>query len=78
MLLALPQWPQRRRPNTTESKTVPAPFLSDLHSNLIKDLFENPDPPPEGGRPRLSARDCLEGVIWILQNGAKSKELPER
>ena len=78
MLVTLSQWPQRRRPNTTGSRTAPAPFLSDVQWTLIKDLFEDPDPSPEGGRPRLSARDCLEGVIWILQNGAKWKELPER
>ena len=77
MLIALSGW-RRRRPNTTGSRTAPQPFLTDSQWNLIKDLFENPIPLPEGGRPRADARACFEGVIWILRHGARWKELPER
>lgn len=78
MLITLSQWPQRRRPNTTGSRTAPPSYLNDSQWYLVHDLFENPEPSPAGGRPRVNARDCFEGVMWILQNGAKWKELPER
>ena len=55
MLITLSLWPKRRRPNTTGSRTAPRPFLSDAQWNLIKHLFEYPDPSPLGGRPRLAA-----------------------
>jgi transposase len=77
MFITLSRW-RRRRPNTTGSRTAPQPFLTDAQWNLIKDLFENPDPSPEGGRPRCDARACFEGVIWVLRHGARWKELPER
>ena len=78
MLITLSRWRQRRRPNTTGSRTAPKPFLTDAQWNLIKDLFENPEPSPAGGRPRVDSRDCFEGIIWILRHGAQWKELPER
>lgn len=78
MIISLLLWPKRRRPNTTGSRTVPQPFLSDSQWNLIKDLFENPDPSPLGGRPRVEARACLEGILWVLKTGAPWKYLPEQ
>lgn len=69
---------RRRRPNTTGSRTAPKPFITDVQWNLVKDLFEDPDPSPEGGRPRISARACLEGVLWILKTGARWQDLPDR
>src|SRR5277367_4406617 len=37
-----------------------------------------PDHParPFGGRPRLDKRTAIEGIFWILDNGAKWKDLP--
>lgn len=78
MLITLSQWPQRRRPNTTGSRTAPKPFISDSQWNLIKDLFENPEPSPKGGRPPIDARQCLEGILWILKTGARWQDLPDR
>lgn len=78
MLISLSQWPQRRRPNTTGSRTAPKPFVSDVQWNLIKDLFESPMPSPDGGRPRLDSRQCLEGVLWVLKTGARWQDLPDR
>lgn len=78
MIISLSMWPPRRRPNTTGSRTVPATFLTDSQWNLIKDLFENPDPLPQGGRPRIEPRPCLEGILWILRTGSQWKYLPER
>ena len=73
MLITLSKWPQRRRPNTTGSRTAPKSFLTDSQWNLIKDLFEDPDPSPLGGRPRVDPRACLEGILWILKTGAPWK-----
>lgn len=78
MLIALSKWPQRRRPNTTGSRTAPQPFINDLQWYLIKDLFENPDPSPAGGRPRVNSRQCMEGILWVLKTGARWKDLPDR
>jgi len=78
MLITLSEWPRRRRPNTTGSRTAPKPFVSDIQWNLIRDLFENPDPSPEGGRPRVDSRHCMEGVLWVLKTGARWQDLPER
>ncbi len=37
-----------------------------------------PDPPknPKGGRPPLEKRRAVQGIFWILDNGAKWKDLP--
>jgi len=48
MIITLSAWPRRRRPNTTGSRTAPQPLLTDSQWNLIKDLFEDPDPSPLG------------------------------
>ncbi|MBL8810822.1 MAG: transposase [Planctomycetaceae bacterium] len=60
------------------SRTAPKPFISHAQWNLIKDLFENPDSSPKGGRPRIDARACLEGIFWILKNGRRWEDLPDR
>lgn len=76
MIISLSLWPPRRRPNTTGSRTVPQPVLTDSQWNLIRDLFENPAPSPAGGRPRVEPRACLEGILWVLKTGAGWKYLP--
>ena len=52
------------------------PQLSDEQWSLISDLFPVPKPDPRGGRPRLNARHCLEGILWVLRSGARWKDLP--
>jgi transposase len=38
-----------------------------------------PDPPPRpfGGRPPMDKRDVIRAIFWILDNGAKWKDLPK-
>jgi transposase len=39
-----------------------------------------PDPPksPKGGRPPANKRQVLRGIFWMLDNGAKWKDLPRK
>ena len=39
-----------------------------------------PDPPkrPRGGRPCADKRKVVAGIFWMLDNGAKWKDLPRR
>jgi transposase len=78
MQITLLRWPPRRRPNRTGSRTAPPPFVSDAQWLLIADLFAEPPASPRGGRPRVSSRACLEGILWVLTTGSRWKDLPER
>ncbi|MCA9058117.1 MAG: transposase, partial [Planctomycetaceae bacterium] len=62
----------------TGSRTAPKSFVSDSQWKLIQDLFEDGPPSAEGGRPRVDPRACLEGILWILKNGARWQDLPDR
>ncbi|WP_390620745.1 IS5 family transposase [Gimesia algae] len=62
--------------NITGSRTEPKPQLSDEQWLLIKDLFPEPPANAAGGRPRVAARECLEGILWVLRTGARWKDLP--
>ena len=76
MLITRSMRTKQHRPYTTESKTAPQSFLMESQCNLIKNLFEPPDPSPLGGRPTVNARRCLKAILSILMNGAQWKELP--
>jgi transposase len=70
-----------RSRDTAGSKMEPGtslvtPQLSDEQWSLISDLFPAPQPDARGGRPRADARQCLEGILWILRSGARWKDLP--
>lgn len=69
---------RKRGPNRTGSRTPPPPQLSDEQWACIQPFFADPPPSAKGGRPRVAPRQCLEGVLWILQTGARWKDLPER
>ena len=58
-------------------RTSLPPLLTDEQWSLISDLFVDPPPDPAGGRPRVDARRCVEGVLWILVTGARWKDLPK-
>jgi transposase len=59
-----------------ESKTEPENELTDEQWSLIADLFPESDPSPQGGRPTVPARQCFEGICWVLRRGARWKDLP--
>jgi len=52
------------------------PFLSDQQWALIAPHLSRPKPSPRGGRPRANDRACLEGILYILKEGARWKSLP--
>jgi transposase len=62
----------RKEPDVSLS----APQLTDEQWLLIADLLIDPPPDPRGGRPRVDARRCLEGILWVLRSGARWKDLP--
>jgi transposase len=44
---------------------------------LIEPLLPVPVPKPRGGRPRLSDRTCLIGVVFVLRSGIPWQMLPK-
>jgi len=53
-------------------------LLTDKQWELIEPLFPQPKRRKDNrGRPWSSNRDCLEGILWILQTGAAWRFLPE-
>lgn len=60
------------------SKMEPDVELTDEQWNLIADLFPEPPPRPQGGRPPAPVRRCVEGIVWMLRSGARWKDLPAR
>jgi len=60
------------------STTEPEFELTDEQWSLIEDLFPEILPGPEGGRPVVPPRPCIEGILWMLRSGARWKDLPKR
>ena len=52
--------------------------VSDKEWKLIEAQLPKRKPGRRGGRPRLSDRQCFEGILWVLWTGAPWSELPER
>jgi transposase len=77
MLMTFVLWPRRGR-NCTGSRTEPKPYLNDEQWLLIADLFPTEPTTSWGGRPRVPSRPCLEGILWMLRNASRWKDLPER
>ena len=66
----------RSRSFVAGSRMAPQYQLSDEHWLLIRSFFPHEAPGPQGGRPRVEPRACLEGILWILRSGARWKDLP--
>lgn len=52
--------------------------LTDEQWALIEPLFEKAESVKTRGRPARSAREVLNGVLWILRSGARWQDLPDR
>jgi transposase len=52
--------------------------LTDEQWSLIKHPFEKDDVIQTRGRPPRSAREVLNGVLWILRSGARWCDMPAR
>jgi transposase len=53
------------------------PVLPDALWNLIEPFVPTPSAKPRGGRPRLSDRRCLQGVLFVLRSGIPWQMLPQ-
>jgi transposase len=53
-------------------------LVPDALWNLIEPLLPIPAPKPQGGRPRLTDRACLAGIIFVLRSGIPWRMLPQR
>lgn len=42
----------------------------------IEPLLPPERPKPKGGRPRVSARQCMDGIFYVLRTGCQWKALP--
>jgi transposase len=56
----------------------PPSLIPDGLWDLIEPLLPIPKPKPRGGRPRLSDRACLTGIIFVLQSGIPWEMLPKQ
>ena len=43
----------------------------------IEPLLPAEGPKPKGGRPRVSARECMDGIFYVLRTGCQWKALPQ-
>ena len=54
-----------------------AALVPDTLWGLIEPLLPIPLPKPQGGRPRVSDRACLAGIIFVLRSGVPWRMLPK-
>jgi transposase len=52
--------------------------VSEALWNAIAPLLPEPEPSPNGGRPPVPNRACLEGIIFVLKTGMPWQMLPTR
>ena len=50
-------------------------LTSEQWERIAARLPEHP-PSPKGGRPRVSDRECLEGILWLLRTGSRWQDIP--
>jgi transposase len=54
-----------------------ATLLSDALWDLVEPFLPIPPRQPEGGRPRVSDRACLTGILFVLRSGIPWQMLPQ-
>ena len=52
--------------------------LNDRLWERVHPLLPAPAPRPKGGRPRADDRACFEGIVFVLRNGLRWRDLPAR
>lgn len=52
--------------------------LTDVELDWILERIPDAPKSPKGGGPSAEKRKTLRGIFWILDNGAKWKDLPRR
>ncbi len=57
--------------------TDPTVLVDDNLWNLIAPLLPPQPPRPQGGRPRLSDRVALNGILFVLETGIPWERLPQ-
>jgi transposase len=50
--------------------------LNDRLWERVRRLLPAPAPKPKGGRPRADDRACFEGIVFVLRNGLRWKDVP--
>jgi transposase len=53
------------------------PLVPDALWEIIEPLLPEEQPKPKGGRPRVSDRACLAGIIFVLKTGLPWELLPQ-
>jgi transposase len=52
--------------------------LTDEQLDWLLERIPDPAKNPKGGRPAEEKRKVVQGIFWMLDNGAKWKDLPRR
>ena len=52
--------------------------LTDEELNWLAERIPDAERSPKGGRPAADKRRTIAGIFWVLDNGAKWKDLPQR
>jgi transposase len=53
-------------------------ILSKTQLDVLEMLVPDHTVRPKSGRPPIDKRRALAGIFWVLDNGAKWKDLPKR
>jgi len=65
-------------PTIAEEEPMAKKRVSEALWNAIAPLLPEHKPSPRGGRPPVSDRACLEGIIFVLKTGMPWQMLPTR